>query len=130
MWEWAAQAEAALDSHRKGFSMRKRGVQQVTPERILSDLIRLKTVNPPGNEIEVVKYLKVLFDAAGIPYDIVEPERIAPVLLPGLVPALKDFSSFPIPMWCLPARGGILIPSAERSATGSFTDAAPWIARA
>ena len=47
----------------------------MTPERILSDLIRLNTVNPPGNEIEVVKYLKELFDAAGIPYDIVEPER-------------------------------------------------------
>lgn len=47
----------------------------MTPERLLSDLIRLETVNPPGNEIAVVKYLKELFDAAGVSYDIVEPVK-------------------------------------------------------
>ncbi len=47
----------------------------MTPERILSDLIRLNTVNPPGNEIEVVRYLKELFDAARIPYEIVESAK-------------------------------------------------------
>jgi acetylornithine deacetylase/succinyl-diaminopimelate desuccinylase-like protein len=47
----------------------------VTPERILSDLIRLNTVNPPGNEIRVVSYLKELFDAARIPYEIMESAK-------------------------------------------------------
>jgi len=47
----------------------------VTPEGILSDLIRLNTVNPPGNEIKVARYLQELFSAAGIPGEIIEPEK-------------------------------------------------------
>jgi acetylornithine deacetylase/succinyl-diaminopimelate desuccinylase-like protein len=41
-------------------------------ENILSDLIRVKSVNPPGGELEVAKYLKGLFDAVGIRNEIIE----------------------------------------------------------
>ncbi len=41
-------------------------------EKILVDLIRLDTVNPPGNEILVARYLKGICDAAGIENEIVE----------------------------------------------------------
>jgi acetylornithine deacetylase/succinyl-diaminopimelate desuccinylase-like protein len=43
------------------------------PEQILSELIKLNTSNPPGQEILVARYLKNLFDAAGIPNLIIEP---------------------------------------------------------
>lgn len=39
----------------------------------LQNLIRINTTNPPGNEIEAVRYLKNIFDQNGIPYEIVEP---------------------------------------------------------
>lgn len=39
----------------------------------LQNLIRINTTNPPGNEIEAVKYLKNIFDQNGITYEIVEP---------------------------------------------------------
>ena len=42
-------------------------------ESILADLIRIQTVNPPGGEIEVAKYLKRLFDQYKIPNEIIEP---------------------------------------------------------
>ncbi len=41
-------------------------------EDILSDLIRIQTVNPPGNEIELAKYLKDLFDNNSIKNEIIE----------------------------------------------------------
>ncbi|NMB34990.1 MAG: M20/M25/M40 family metallo-hydrolase [Firmicutes bacterium] len=44
------------------------------PERMLSDLIRLDTTNPPGNEFKVARYLKEIFEAAGIDYEIIESE--------------------------------------------------------
>lgn len=47
----------------------------MNPEEILSDLIRINTVNPPGNEIEAAIYLKNLFDRAGVPGEIVETEK-------------------------------------------------------
>ena len=47
----------------------------IAPERILSDLIRFKTVNPPGNENKVAGYLKELFDSFGISIEILEPEK-------------------------------------------------------
>ena len=34
----------------------------IAVEDILADLIRIQTINPPGGEIEVAKYLKNLFD--------------------------------------------------------------------
>lgn len=40
----------------------------------LANLIRIDTTNPPGNEIEAVRYLAGLFDKEGIGYEIVEPE--------------------------------------------------------
>ena len=41
-------------------------------QNILSDLIKIPSVNPPGGELEVAKYLKALFDAAGIQNEIIE----------------------------------------------------------
>ena len=43
-------------------------------ENILSDLIKIQTVNPPGGEIAVAKYLKRLFDRYNITNEIIEPE--------------------------------------------------------
>lgn len=44
------------------------------PEEILSDLIRIDSTNPPGNETAVALYLKGLFKAAGVEGEIVEPQ--------------------------------------------------------
>lgn len=41
-------------------------------ENILSDLIRIQTVNPPGGELELATYLKNLFDSNGIKNEIIE----------------------------------------------------------
>lgn len=41
-------------------------------ENVLSDLIRIKSVNPPGGETEVARYLKHLFDEYQIPNEIIE----------------------------------------------------------
>ncbi|MBU2510818.1 M20/M25/M40 family metallo-hydrolase [bacterium] len=38
-----------------------------------SNLIRINTTNPPGNEVEAVKYIARLFDLEKIPYQILEP---------------------------------------------------------
>jgi acetylornithine deacetylase/succinyl-diaminopimelate desuccinylase-like protein len=43
-------------------------------EKILSDLIKIQTVNPPGGEIAAAQYLKRLFDHYHIPNEIIEPE--------------------------------------------------------
>lgn len=43
-------------------------------ETILSDLIRIESVNPPGGEIGVATYLKKLFDQQKIPNEIIESE--------------------------------------------------------
>ena len=40
-------------------------------ENILSDLIQIQSVNPPGKEMEVANYLKRLFDEYHIPNEIV-----------------------------------------------------------
>jgi acetylornithine deacetylase/succinyl-diaminopimelate desuccinylase-like protein len=42
------------------------------PEMILSDLIKIDSANPPGNELAVARYLKELFDRAGILNQIIE----------------------------------------------------------
>ena len=42
-------------------------------ESILADLIRFQSVNPPGGETEVARYLKRLFDEHKIPNEIIEP---------------------------------------------------------
>jgi acetylornithine deacetylase/succinyl-diaminopimelate desuccinylase-like protein len=47
----------------------------VLPEKILSDLIRIDSTNPPGNETAVALYLKNLFAEAGIDSEIIEPEQ-------------------------------------------------------
>src|SRR3990172_1231286 len=41
---------------------------------ILVDLIKINTVNPPGNEIEAVKYVAKILDKEKIPYQIVESQ--------------------------------------------------------
>ena len=43
-------------------------------EEILSDLIKIQSVNPPGGEIKAAQYLKHLFDDYHIPNEIIEPE--------------------------------------------------------
>ncbi len=45
------------------------------PEKILSDLIRIDSTNPPGNETAVALYLKKLFEDAGVESNIIEPEK-------------------------------------------------------
>lgn len=44
----------------------------MTIEDILADMIRIQTVNPPGGETEVARYLKRLFDEYQIPNEIIE----------------------------------------------------------
>jgi len=41
-------------------------------ERLLADLIQIQSVNPPGGETEVARYLKGLFDEHQIPNEIIE----------------------------------------------------------
>jgi acetylornithine deacetylase/succinyl-diaminopimelate desuccinylase-like protein len=41
--------------------------------KILKDLIRFDTHNPPGNETQVAQYIAGVFKLAGIPYEILEP---------------------------------------------------------
>lgn len=45
------------------------------PEKILSDLIRIDSSNPPGNETEVALYLRDLFEKAGVTVEVIEPEK-------------------------------------------------------
>ena len=42
-------------------------------ESLLSDLIEIQSVNPPGGETEIAKYLKRLFDEYQIANEIIEP---------------------------------------------------------
>ncbi|MCX6003107.1 MAG: M20/M25/M40 family metallo-hydrolase [Chloroflexi bacterium] len=42
-------------------------------ESVLSDLIKIQSVNPPGGETGVAEYLKRLFDRYQIPNEIIEP---------------------------------------------------------
>ena len=42
-------------------------------ENILSDLIQIQTVNPPGRELELAHYLRDMFNRYGIDNDIIEP---------------------------------------------------------
>jgi acetylornithine deacetylase/succinyl-diaminopimelate desuccinylase-like protein len=44
------------------------------PAKILSDLIKINSSNPPGNETAVALYIKELFGSAGIGGEIIEPE--------------------------------------------------------
>ncbi len=45
------------------------------PEQILSDLVRIDSTNPPGNEYAVADYLKKLFENTAANIKIVEPEK-------------------------------------------------------
>src|SRR5579863_2967550 len=49
--------------------------QEVGEETVahVRDLLRLDTRNPPGNEVRAAEYLHALFEAAGIPCEIVGP---------------------------------------------------------
>jgi len=42
-------------------------------EDLLSKLIQIQSVNPPGGEIEIARYLKQLFDEYQVPNEIIEP---------------------------------------------------------
>jgi acetylornithine deacetylase/succinyl-diaminopimelate desuccinylase-like protein len=50
----------------------KTGIPSV--EEILSDLIKIQSVNPPGGETKAARYFKQLFDQYRIPNEIIEPE--------------------------------------------------------
>ena len=41
-------------------------------ENILSELIRIESVNPPGGETAVAVFLKKLFDGNNIPCEVIE----------------------------------------------------------
>src|SRR3972149_535023 len=43
-------------------------------EQLLSELIQVPSVNPPGNETPVAHYLKDLFSRAGVPGEVLEPQ--------------------------------------------------------
>jgi acetylornithine deacetylase/succinyl-diaminopimelate desuccinylase-like protein len=43
-------------------------------EEILSSLIKIQSVNPPGGEIAVAEYLKCLFNLYNIPGEVIEPK--------------------------------------------------------
>ena len=45
---------------------------QLEATEILRRLIRINTSNPPGNEMEAVKYIASVAEEGGIPYEIVE----------------------------------------------------------
>src|SRR5205085_5929015 len=42
--------------------------------RYLSDLIRLDTTNPPGNETRAARYMKQVADREGIPAELLGPD--------------------------------------------------------
>ena len=50
-------------------------IMLLSPEKILSDLIRIDSSNPPGNEIAVAKYLKQIFEQAGAKTKTIESEK-------------------------------------------------------
>lgn len=54
------------------------------PERILQDLIRFNTTNPPGNERECIEYIAHLLDMAGIPYHVKAQDENRPNLIARL----------------------------------------------
>lgn len=45
----------------------------MTPEKVLSELIKINTANPPGNETAAARYLAGLLQEAGISCEIIEP---------------------------------------------------------
>jgi acetylornithine deacetylase/succinyl-diaminopimelate desuccinylase-like protein len=46
--------------------------ENMSPEAILSSLIRIDTVNPPGNEIRAARWLQDLFHQAGVDCEVLE----------------------------------------------------------
>ena len=43
----------------------------------LQTYLRVNTINPPGNEIAGVRFLKAILDAEGIPYETADRRRAA-----------------------------------------------------
>ena len=66
---------------------------------LLSDLVRLETVNPPGNETRVAAHLRAYLEAAGLACELLAPALLAPetlrdataVQFPGLAGVLPGF---------------------------------------
>jgi len=54
----------------------KADLQSIVGESVehLRQLVRFKTINPPGEETQAAKYLKEVFDREGIPAEICEPQ--------------------------------------------------------
>lgn len=61
------------------------------PEKILGDLIRFNTTNPPGNEKECIAYIAQLLEWAGIPYQI----KAMDAKRPNLIARLKGSDQTP-----------------------------------
>ena len=87
-------------------------------EEILSDLIKIQTVNPPGGEIAAAQYLKHLFDIITFPTRLSNRNRDGLVLSPILAKVKKDSSIYHIPMSCRYQMVGIFHRFPARSRDG------------
>jgi len=61
------------------------GNLMLEPEHILQKLVNINTVNPPGNELQCIEYMKGLFDDAGIETKILAKDPNRPNLLVRLL---------------------------------------------
>ena len=67
-------------------------------KKILSNLIKIESVNPPGGEIEVAEYLNAFSTCTISPVKSLNPNMDGQVLLPTLEMATKKSFIFLIPM--------------------------------
>ena len=78
----------------------------------LSDLVKINTVNPPGNEINVAKYISAIFQKEGIPNEMLE-------MAPGRNVVVARLQAGPLPD---PANALLLV--AHQDTVG--VDASKW----
>ncbi len=62
--------------------------------KILSDMLKLNTTNPPGNEILMVDYIKKILDAEGIEYKVFAKEESRPSIFATIKGGNKPPLSF------------------------------------
>lgn len=75
-------------------------------ENLLSDLIKIQSVNPPGGEMEVANYLKRLFDGYRIPNEIVIDNAGRGSFIAAIGQGKRACSSFLMSMSCRYRPGG------------------------
>jgi acetylornithine deacetylase/succinyl-diaminopimelate desuccinylase-like protein len=78
----------------------------------LSDLVRINSVNPPGNEAEVAKYISAIFQKEGISNEVIE-------MAPGRSVVVARLQAGP-----LPDPSNALLPVAHQDTVG--VDAKKW----